>query len=273
MNRKGFTLIELLVVIAIIALLLSIVMPSLGKAKVYARKIICRNNLRQQCLGTMLYADDNDTAVPAQQAGYWLWDLSFWSTNQVSEYAGFDDNEIYYCPANRIKKAADARFWQFTWVSSFGADLTREVGIRDESGLTEAEQKGHYRVMPTLYMFDKLDSSGDSTLPPRLVTGEKTKWISKLSNLKGTSSTIMVMDNVIESGSQANNFFEILDGGIDDWGLVDASNHKSSHRFPGNENFLKPDGANIGYADGHVDWRDFEVMQYRLETEGVKFWW
>jgi prepilin-type N-terminal cleavage/methylation domain-containing protein len=56
-RKKGFTLIELLVVIAIIALLLSIVMPALNRAKVYAQRVLCGNNLRQQTLGIMLYAD------------------------------------------------------------------------------------------------------------------------------------------------------------------------------------------------------------------------
>lgn len=66
MKRKnGFTLIELLVVIAIIALLMSILVPSLQKAKEMARRVICGNNMRQVGQVEMLYAADfRDKLIP-----------------------------------------------------------------------------------------------------------------------------------------------------------------------------------------------------------------
>jgi len=65
-KRTGFTLIELLVVVAIIALLLAIILPSLKKAKDYAKRIICTSNARQTGLAIRLYAHDNDNKVMPQ---------------------------------------------------------------------------------------------------------------------------------------------------------------------------------------------------------------
>ncbi len=63
-HRCGFTLIELLVVIAIIALLVSILMPSLQKAKEMAKDVVCLSHQKNVALAIYLYAEDYEDTLP-----------------------------------------------------------------------------------------------------------------------------------------------------------------------------------------------------------------
>ncbi len=111
--RKGFTLIELLVVIAIIALLLSILMPSLRKVRSIARRVVCTHNLKQIHLAVELYLDGNDNTYPCAEdpvstdPSYWLWMGRGWRSF-VEPYLGghIDANNpsVLFCPVDRKAK-------------------------------------------------------------------------------------------------------------------------------------------------------------------------
>jgi prepilin-type N-terminal cleavage/methylation domain-containing protein/prepilin-type processing-associated H-X9-DG protein len=64
MSRRGFTLIELLVVIAIIAILAAILFPVFAKAREKARQASCESNIKQLCLGMLMYVQDYDEKFP-----------------------------------------------------------------------------------------------------------------------------------------------------------------------------------------------------------------
>jgi len=130
--HRGFTLIELLVIIAIIAVLASMLLPALNKAKQQAYMVKCISNLRQVGIGLKLYVDASaDTFPPANswqsaiQSGQRVSDTLARSTNYYHAWAlgGIDgtnssmgprppaanrllapyvpEGEVFHCPADR----------------------------------------------------------------------------------------------------------------------------------------------------------------------------
>src|ERR1051326_8643872 len=66
---SAFTLVELLVVIAVIAILASLLIPALARAKAQGQKAICINNFRQLHLAWHMYIDDSNGHLPYNDLG------------------------------------------------------------------------------------------------------------------------------------------------------------------------------------------------------------
>jgi prepilin-type N-terminal cleavage/methylation domain-containing protein/prepilin-type processing-associated H-X9-DG protein len=98
-KNSGFTLIELLVVIAIIAILASMLLPALSKAKEAGRRIACANDIRQLGLAARMFVDDNEGRFPARVLGT---PPGAWPTT-LQDY--YKNTRILLCPSDGLDPA------------------------------------------------------------------------------------------------------------------------------------------------------------------------
>ncbi|HVT80379.1 MAG TPA: prepilin-type N-terminal cleavage/methylation domain-containing protein, partial [Phycisphaerae bacterium] len=109
-TQRAFTLIELLVVVAIIALLIAILLPSLGTARERARRTVCMSNLRSNSTAIILYGQQNNYRTPQYKGGgYALWDLPFGMRDAIKATS---DRKIMYCPSQLAFNTND--MWNYS---------------------------------------------------------------------------------------------------------------------------------------------------------------
>ncbi|NLF29329.1 MAG: prepilin-type N-terminal cleavage/methylation domain-containing protein, partial [Planctomycetes bacterium] len=138
-RRGGFTLIELLVVVAIIALLISILLPSLNAARRNARAVTCGTNLRHVGTSVALYLADNASIFPAsyiyangpggkydlndqpldKRYGYLHWSYFLYQDGKVSDKA-FTCPEFRLGGVPRTNPGSEGAHWEAAQVDDTG---------------------------------------------------------------------------------------------------------------------------------------------------------
>lgn len=110
-KRAAFTLVELLVVIGIIALLISILLPSLNRAREQAKRTACASNLRQIGQFWHMYANDHKGVFPNHGIGFGNWTMIDPGIHEflVDKYK-LRDGRVFFCPSANEMQYGDPQY-------------------------------------------------------------------------------------------------------------------------------------------------------------------
>lgn len=211
-GKNAFTLIELLVVIAIIAILASMLLPALAKAKEAGKRIACINGLRQLGLSMRLYEDDNEGLQPKRTLGA----PGGWPTALRENYK---DLKILACPSDGPATPSTIT------TSPFEADRAPRSYILN--GFND-----YFAATTTNWTFDQMVG----TMMPE-------------AGIKNPSETILFSEKLNESQHYYMDFLEIDPNTLtgNDFDQLEQGRHSASGKESGGSNYAFADGSTRYY--------------------------
>jgi prepilin-type N-terminal cleavage/methylation domain-containing protein len=246
-NRKtGFTLVELLVVIAIIALLLSVLIPSMNRAKEIAKRVVCGSGLKGVGSAMSMYADAYDNKMPTDRA------IACGATKEWTDMHSF---LVYRNDYRTCDKSVDpaGKLIPFRWACLFEKKYISDPKIFYCAGNPGKDHRYDSYIDPPPW----------GTLPQKyndMKDGDKNQWVRIGYSYFPTDSTAKLIKNMLTSYKYRDPncaVFDRLDRSIPYatdllWSRGSLS-HKSGIRKAADDKVvvLNP-GINALFKDGHV---------------------
>ena len=255
-KKKGFTLIELLVVISIIALLVSILMPALSKARAMARRSACSSNMHQNGLTLQLYANDNNDRLPRAtngNTGQWLYDIPVTLALEIKKQNS-GTIETLFCPAHRrqtslaLEDYARLTFsdgWYITdyfWFADFGVPWRKNWTYNKY--LPDPDENIKSTPLSQKNMFSSTFARKNAYLYPL------------------SSDLVWAM----EQGDQQDFVNVLLPESVHDRIKYVPTNHLSG---------TEAAGGNTLFLDLHVEWNNYSEMypHYKASYRNLQHYW
>jgi prepilin-type N-terminal cleavage/methylation domain-containing protein len=257
-NAGGFTLLELLVVVGVIAVLIAVQVPVLAGGKSQSKIAMCASHVRQLALSCQIYANENGNRLPVLNGGgaSWAWDLPVSAANVLLNCGA--QRSTFYCPGT-APRFTDTQNWLGT----------------DGKGTGSLWNFGSsFHLIGYSLAFSGPDSklattNQNTTIQPEAVYNFPSP---RLTTTYRASERVLVADAILSMGSalpgyaHPENDYTSIAGGFSYNGMIYP--HVSPH-LKGNV----PAGGNLGFKDGHVDWRSFQMMVPRTGNNMPYFWW